>query len=104
MSDQLEEKVCRLKIRNKSLNGQLVATKGELDKTKSDFENKSRLLDEVKLDLGQERKDHKLKDSENVRLIKENNELTKIREILQRKLMHADLYKGELMQEVLKLK
>ena len=60
--------------------------------------------DNIQLKLNQNNNILKLKESENVRLLKENGVHMKNRESLQKKLLTLEIVKGDLTQDVIKLK
>lgn len=79
-------------------------TNSKLVKTTTDLEEVLATRGKIHMELGQSNNLLKLKESECMRLFKENNQVVKNRDILQKKLMMLEVAKGDLQQEVIKFK
>lgn len=79
-------------------------TNNKLVKATTELEEVLATRGKIQMELGQSNNLLKLKESECMRLFKENNQVVKNRDILQKKLMMLEVARGNLQQEVLKFK
>lgn len=114
----LKTQIDQMQSSNLQLNGKLAATKMSLEKvtntqqltavkltkTAADLEASIGSRKKCQMELGQNTTLLKLRDSECNRLLKDNQQLIKYREQLQKKMMSLERIKGDLTQEVLKMK
>lgn len=101
---QLNLKLMACKANLESITNLQAVTNTKLLKTTTDLEEFSASRGKMHMELGQSNNLLKLKESECMRLLKENNQVVKNRDILQKKLMMLEVAKGDLQQEVLKFK
>lgn len=101
---QLNLKLVATKASLEKVTEQQTQTGAKLLKTSSDLEAVSHSRNKMKIELSQNNNLLKLKDSECNRLLKENSQSIKYREVLQKKMMNLESVKGDLIQEVLKFK
>lgn len=83
---------------------QLAVNTVKLTKTQADLEAMTLLRNKCSMELGQNVTQLKFKDTECTRLARDNVQLTKSREQLQKKLMAIESSKADVAQELLKLK
>lgn len=76
----------------------------KLAKYTTDLDAMTQFRDRLQIELNQKSALLKLKDSESNKLYKENGQLSKYREVLQKKLMYIESIKSDLSQEIFKLK
>lgn len=79
-------------------------TAAKITKMSTDLEAAISIRNKMKIELSQNNNILKLKDSECNRLLRENAQSIKTRDVLQKRLMMIESVKGDLIQEVLKLK
>lgn len=101
---QLNLSLMALKANLESVTNLQSVTNTKLVKTTTDLEEVLATRGKMHMELGQSNNLLKLKESECIRLLKENNQVVKNRDILQKKLMMLEVVKGDLQQDVLKFK
>lgn len=108
----------QMQFNNAQLTGKLAVAKGHQDKmainmqltnaklvkTLADLESTQVIRKKCEMELGQNTTLLKLRDSECNKFLKENQQLIKYREQLQKKMMSLERTKCDLTQEVLKMK
>lgn len=83
---------------------QLAIASVKLSKTQVELEAMNVLRNKCQMELGQNNTQLKFKDVECTRLTRDNIQLTKSRDQLQKKFMAIEISKAETVQELLKLK
>lgn len=101
---QLNLKLMACKSQLESITNLQAVTTAKFVKASNDLEEVLATRGKIHMELGQSNNLLKLKESECVRLLKENNQFVKNRDILQKKLMLLEVIKGDLQLEVLKFK
>lgn len=101
---QLNLKLLACKANLEGVTNTQAVTNSKLIKTTTDLEEILATRGRMHMELGQINNLLKLKESECTRILKENNQVVKNRDVLQKKLMMLEVTKGDLQQEVLKFK
>lgn len=83
---------------------QLAVTSAKLTKVQADLEAMTALRNKCSMEFGQNVTQLKFKETECHRLAKENSQLTKNRDQLQKKLMQMEFSKADISQELMKFK
>lgn len=86
------------------MTSQFNMTNAKLTKVTSDFEEITSKCDQLQIDLTQQQNIQKQKDCELNRLTKENGQLMKSRDVIQKRIQMLDSEKIELGKEVMKLR
>lgn len=101
---QLTGKLAVAKASQEKISINMQTTNAKLTKTLADLESTLALRKKCEMELGQNTTLLKLRDSECNKLLKDNNQLIKYREQLQKKMLGLERIKGDLQQDVLKMK
>lgn len=101
---QLNLKIGAVKANLLKMTTQYNVCNGKLNKIQSDVDDYSSECDKLQIELNQKINLIKLKDTENNRLLKENTQLLKFRDVIQKRVILIDAERAELTKEVLKLK
>lgn len=101
---QLNLKIGATKANLLKLTTQYNVCNGRLNKVQSDLDNISSECDKLKIENNQKMNLVKLKDVEITRLVRENAQLEKCRDVMQKRIISIDAEKVESTKEVVKLR
>lgn len=101
---QLNLKIGAIKANLLRMTSQYNVTNAKLTKTLTDLDEITTKCDQLQIDLTQQQNIHKQKDSDLMRLTKENAQLMKNRDFIQKRIQILESEKAELGKEITKLR